>query len=545
MNKKTKLIMALGCMALACAGFAACGPKTLVEKNQMKGYKITVTYDGNGGTFLNRPGVTIIDQFNPNDFQEGSDGQIHIKLVEPTQRQLTDSADSKITLAMSGHFFAGWYQNREVILNDAGNPVDTKGQEIVAKGDGTYVYAETQKTATPAYTYSGYWDFEEDTLTYSEEDYAETDGLCNITLYAAWVEYYEFNYFYKMAGSDAGWTQLTDDKNNAIKTTFNYTAVQEAGSDKDTIWTPIWQGCKVEYTHKYSNNTIYQFPQVSGTTFLEAYTDENCQNKLGAASDTEVTSLKHPGVMVVDDGEEETLKVENRVQNVYMILDEGEQYRISSAKELVENPNVNGYYEICQDLDFTDLEWPTMLASEVFTGKMYGKDGNTYAMSNATVKYSSDSAYGGLFGGIQKGAEVKNLTFNSVTFDMVSSLNVEDGAFGLFAGYIFNGAVVENVTVNGLMRLGNVSAGKNAHFNILANGNTNGLTKGELKLQVYGEKHSETAGREYRYTINPTTVEWQAETGDITFTSATGNTRYSSQESIEIQVKNKNTSEVE
>ena len=154
---------------------------------------------------------------------------------------------------------------------------------------------------------------------------------------------------------------------------------------------------------------------------------------------------------------------------------------------------------------------------------------------------------------------MKNLTFNSVTFDMVSSLNVEDGAFGLFAGYIFNGAVVENVTVNGLMRLGNVVAHvvtekdeeeeevvkTTARFNILANGSTNGLTKGELKLQVYGEKHSETAGREYRYTINPTTVEWQAETGDITFTSATGNTRYSSQESIEIQVKNKNTSEVE
>ena len=34
MKNKKKLIIALGCMALACAGFAACAPKSVIEKNQ-------------------------------------------------------------------------------------------------------------------------------------------------------------------------------------------------------------------------------------------------------------------------------------------------------------------------------------------------------------------------------------------------------------------------------------------------------------------------------------------------------------------------------
>ena len=68
MKKKFKFILALGCLSFACAGLAACGAKTKVEENQAKGYKISVTYDANGGSFLNRQGVTIMDMFNPSDY---------------------------------------------------------------------------------------------------------------------------------------------------------------------------------------------------------------------------------------------------------------------------------------------------------------------------------------------------------------------------------------------------------------------------------------------------------------------------------------------
>ena len=534
MKNKKKLIVALGCMALACAGFAACAPKSVIEKNQEKGYKITVTYDENGGTFLNRPGVKIIDQFNPDKMNKDGNGAVTIKLVEPTKRKLTDSDGSSITLSKAGSFFAGWYQNREVVCNESGNPVDKNGKELVAKGDGTYQYADSNLAGVPAYTYSGHWDFQEDTIVYTEDAYAETDGLCNITLYAAWVDYYEFNYYYKMSNDmEADWKQVTTTEGKPATTTFNYASVAETGVNTNTMWTPNWQGAKVEYSHKYSNNTTYQFPRVAGTTFLSAYTDAECVNEIGNASQTEQGSFTHPGTMVLDDGETEALKVENTVQNIYMILDEGEQYRISKPEDLNKNPNTAGYYEICANLDFKDVAWPVALSTNLFTGKMYGKDGNTYTISNVNVKYSSKNAFGCLFGGIEKGAEVKNLTFANVTFDMVSSLDVKDGCFGLFAGYIFNGAVIENVTVGGMMRLGEVKAGANAKFNILANGILTGLTKTELSLQVYGVEY-DSGDQAYMYTINPSSVKWNAKTDVITFESATVDNRYSAQAYVNV-----------
>lgn len=80
-------------------------------------------------------------------------------------------------------FFAGWYQERELVKNENGNAVDKDGNELEER-DGSYYYPNSETKGEPAYTYSDYWDFEKDTIDYSEED-----GEVDITLYAGWVPY--------------------------------------------------------------------------------------------------------------------------------------------------------------------------------------------------------------------------------------------------------------------------------------------------------------------------------------------------------------------
>ena len=53
-------------------------------QKRKEGYSISVRYEANGGTYLDRDGITIVDMFNPNDYQKDDSGVIHIKLIEPT-----------------------------------------------------------------------------------------------------------------------------------------------------------------------------------------------------------------------------------------------------------------------------------------------------------------------------------------------------------------------------------------------------------------------------------------------------------------------------
>ena len=64
MKKKLTCALFLGALMFACLG-AGCGKLSEVEENQKKGYTISVSYDANGGSFLNRPGITVMDMFNP------------------------------------------------------------------------------------------------------------------------------------------------------------------------------------------------------------------------------------------------------------------------------------------------------------------------------------------------------------------------------------------------------------------------------------------------------------------------------------------------
>ncbi len=478
MKKKTKIILGLSGLCALCLGLSACAAKTEIDRFEEQGYTVSVTYDANGGEFLNNGGVTIVDMFRPSDYTEGEDGKIHIKLMSPTSSQRPTSSGHGISCGKPNNFLVGWYQEKEVRTDADGNVVDDAGN-VLEERDGVYYYSDTDTTAQPAYIYSGYWDFEKDTLDYSEED-----GKVDITLYAGWVPYYEFNYYYKNSNDE--WT-LYD------TTSFDYQAVNAEGSftsDADTIWVPEWEDGAMDYQHTSSLGTIYNFPHLDGTTFSAAYTDEACKNRID-------DSFTHPGGLDIERG----IAI-NRVQNIYVELLEGERYRIEKAEQLVKHPNAKGYYEILGDLDFTGLSWPVECMVGEFTGKMYAPDGQTYKMKNIKATYTNtELLYGGLFGKIGAGAEIRNLAFENATFDISEvGTRMQNAMFGLFAGNISEDAKIENVKVDGLLRIGKINLGTDYSLNLLANGDRSGIERGDIRLQIYGQELISY----YYYTVDPT-----------------------------------------
>lgn len=496
MKTKLKLILILGCVSVLSLGLAACANTNEIENNQKQGLKISVTYDANGGSLMGRQGVSIVDMFRPEDYQKDSNGEIHIKLLEPTDILRADNPSDPITLEMPDHFYVGWYQTREMQTVN-GKPVDEEGNELLQLEDGSYIIASTANAespteATPVYNYSDPWNFAEDTVDYSEEMYAETDGICEITLYAAWVEYYEFNYYYQ---KDGKWTQYGS-------TSFDYKAEQQNNQGADTVVAPEWDNGKMNYQPEGAYSA---FPKLNGTTFKAAYSDEACQN--------EIKTLTHSGSV-----DYSTARAINPVQNIYVVLDEGEQYKIETVDQLISYASSSGYYEIFNDLEFTaEKTWPTIFSTSEFTGRMYGSEGKTVTFKNVKVTYSMTQAqYGGVFGALSKDARLENVTFENVTFDLAYAGQRQVGtSFGLFAGLINKGATLTNVSVIGelIFKIGPISLGSDYNFNLLANGEASNINadKTQIKLQLYGQEMLEG----YKYTIDYEAIAVNYTTGNI------------------------------
>jgi predicted outer membrane repeat protein len=497
MKKKFKRIAILGCLFVACAALAACGEKTKKQELQAQGYKIAVTYDPNGGTFINNAGVSITDMFNPDKYQKDENGIVSLKLLNPTDESRPTSASGQsVSLTRQGHFFVGWYETRTLLLNDNKKPYDKFGRELeFDEEEQTYYYMEENKKigTLPVYSYSDLWDFEKDKVEYDASKYKK--GIMEKTLYAGWLENYAFHYYKK---NDAGeWEKLSEE------TTFDYVTTNAEGSktaDKDTIWFPAWQGYKVNYDYTYANGTSFSFPKVPDTTFLKAYLDEGCTQEITTASYEHKGSVNYENCTPV-----------NPIQNIYLELDKGEQYRITEASQLKAANNPKGYYEIQADLDFAQVEWPSALSYGSFTGKMYSAEGNTYTISNVSVKFNSSTKSGGaIFGQIAAGAEVKNLNFKNVRLDLVNTGTPQSGkSYGLFTGNVDKDATVTSVTIDGGMKIGAIALGSTFEISLLANGdNVGGITKGEISLEVYGEARKNTSGEEkYWYSFNPDTVK--------------------------------------
>ena len=303
------------------------------------------------------------------------------------------------------------------------------------------------------------------------------------------IDIYQYYYYYQNESGE--WEKYGE-------TYFDYVAASsgdERFADQAEMHVPGWEGGNgaMNYaSYKYNDGSTKDFPSLTGKTFKAAYADENCTQEIN-------DKIVHGGTLDLEKG----LAV-NRIQNIYVQFYDEERFKIATAQQLADNARTGGNYEILADLDFTDTLWPATFTSREFTGKMYSSAGNTFTVKNVRAEYAATTEYGGLFGRIAGGAEVKNLRFENVVTDFVSATSW-DASLGLFAGEIDDNASLSNVTVaSAKLRLGNVSLKGEYRINLLANGILSGITQeGETALEVYGEEY---VGY-YLYTINVQSIQ--------------------------------------
>ncbi len=518
MKKKICTILSLSCIAAACVFAAGCAEKSAVDKLREAGCKVFVTYNANGGKFIGTEKVYLLDGINPDDscWTKSDDGKTHIKLTDPTNKLRPTGTTDKMTLTKTEYSLAGWYRNRELLKDEKGNALDEAGNVLTQKdemyflkltnGDGSerkvtvcdgqyfyegeasdggivkdtatnkYVYERSKAEAkiaemvTPAYSYSGYWDFATD-----EIEYAESDGEVSLTLYAGWVPYYQYYYYVK---------NDSDEWEKYGTTYFDYvlsSSGNEKYADQGEMYLPNWQGGNgaMNYSHTYIDKSTKEFPSIAGKTFKAAYADKECTQKY-------TDKITHNGTL-----DPATALPKDRIQNVYVEFYDEEMFKIETAEQLAANAKTNGSYEILNDLDFEKTTWPAVFTTGAFTGKMFSAtDKKSVTLKNVKAQYSGTTANGGLFGLIAAGAQLKNLRFENVTMDFASvTCSETDTGYGLFSGNVDEAAQIKNVTVSGAkLRLGIIQLQSGYKINLLAGGNASGITQeGETALEVYGE----------------------------------------------------------
>ena len=489
--KKHVFIVTLILTAVLCLTLAGCSEQTEYDKYKAQGYTVSVTYDGNGGAFLEREGISIVDVFNPSDYVADSDGMVHIKLMEPTDSRRPSGSSDPLTLIKQNYFFAGWYENRVFKRNEADEVVDWNGNALI-ETDGVYYLkdAENETVGYPACSsYSGLWDFSSDTVD------AKVGEEVEKTLYAGWVPYYEFEYYYKVNGEAGDWTKYAT-------TSFDYKSTNKEGSttsDRDTLFIPSYSGGAMNYVTNYADGRSYRFPSLDGYTFASAYSDENCENEI-------VDSFEHEGTLDVTTG-----IASDRIQKIYVLFDKGNVYRISTAEELSQNGDSSGIYYINDDLDFDEVTWPATFMYNDFSGEIHG---NGHVIKNVYASFTStSSSIGGLFGSIS--GAVKDVTFDNITVDYVTTGFISECNFGLFTGNVSETAEL-NVTIKGEcnLKFGKISLNTEVGGDdIVITLPTDDTSKGvileatQVKVVIYGIEKFGSEPKEYDYTIDIKTVE--------------------------------------
>jgi len=379
MNPKIKSIISIIAVVLLSVLLAGCGTDaTPYVNNDAEGYDVSVKYDANGGTFTTNTSV-IVDSYNISDLETNGEGMAEIALLSPDDPA---RGHDSFTPIKNGAFLAGWYSERTETTDADGNTV---------------------------YTYSGKWDFENDSIKVDPaQDHTSSEP--QITLYAAWVPLFEIE-FYSL---DSG--EYLDSY------VFDPTIVE-------SILLPEWD----EETGAIE---MHNFPKRSGYTFNKAYLDEKGSEALEGDTLTHIGNVDY-----------ETGTATDSSMKLYVDWTEGEWFRIYNTEQFLDNASVNGNYEILADLDFTDEIWPTSLMYGNFSGTIKG-NGHTFKNVEA-VQTNNSKVNAGLFGQITENAEITDLTFENVSFTVKAGTRVIGTSYGLFAGTLSSGASVEKVNILG------------------------------------------------------------------------------------------------
>ena len=164
---------------------------------------------------------------------------------------------------------------------------------------------------------------------------------------------------------------------------------------------------------------------------------------------------------------------------------EGKTYKIYSVSDLIRNADLNGYYELYRDLDFTGLEWPVTFLSGEFNGKIFG---NNHKITGVSFESTSRSrASNGLFSSFGENAYIENVTFENITHTIDLAAVAQEATFGLFAGSAAEGTSFKNVKVSGSLVFGDNCqslAGIDSFTlkTVIGSGNADGITAGEITV---------------------------------------------------------------
>ena len=364
-------------MLLATVFFAtACSSEsTPYDQNDAEGYTVSIRYDANGGVFTTNVSV-IVDSYNISNLKPGNDGKVQLGLLAPDDEARGKTDSFKATKA--GYFLEGWYTERIETTDSEGNTV---------------------------YTYSGKWDFDNQTYALDPNgDYSSSEPV--LTLYAAWVPKLEIQY-------------VSLDTNEVLET-YDYDPTETT-----QIKAPHWDVDS-------GKMKMYNFPERSGYTFAGAYYD--AEKTMPVTGGFVEHTAHFPGNGTVEGG----------TMTIYIDWLEGEWYHIYTAEQLRKNANPAGHYVLEADLDFTGENWPSIFATGSFTGSIHG---NGHTIQNVTFNQTKrDAENTGLFGTLQSGCLIEDVLFENVTFVVEKGFN-RAANYGLFAGSIYEGAVLRGVQI--------------------------------------------------------------------------------------------------
>ena len=249
------------------------------------------------------------------------------------------------------------------------------------------------------------WDFTSGKLKVdTSKSYSSSEPV--LTLTAKWMEHTTFEFYAEQNGE-----------------------MTKIGEHKGiTLDRPEWNVSSGKLNYK-------NFVKQDGKTLDEIYLDEAMTIPMSAAVSGEYDYEN--GIALTP-----TIKI-------YTTWREGEWIRVSKADHLIGSAASDGCYELMNDIVFSDGKyWSSTFTRGEFTGKIYG---NGFKISGidtvAALTQAGDIVHGGVFGGLGEGAELRDVTFESVTYRIENpGARAASSTLALFAASD-NGATIENVTV--------------------------------------------------------------------------------------------------
>lgn len=427
MKKRMKIIGAALLLLVMIACLSACANwKTPYELLEKDGYRVSVKFDANGGSFAGSPyEVFVVDVFNPDDAKTGANGKKEIPLIKPDDPARKDTA---FEVSRDGYDLAGWYRERSPRVNEAGEPLDDYGELCSVSG------------REQGYVYAGKWDFEKDRLEVDPNAELSADENL-LTLYAAWIPYTTFEFY----------------DSDTEKLLGTYKGLN--------VTVPVWD----EKTGKLDMD---KFPKPEGKTFEAAYMM------------VDGVKVQVSGEISCGFDEEKGIVTATSVK-IYTDWIEGEWFHIYTAKQFRDNFKVDGNYVICADLDFSKTTWRPEISQKTFNGVI---EGNGFRFANVTVKQTNaEQKAGGLFGALAETAVIKDVVFENITYQLnTGAPRVPGASFGILAGEAHDAATLENLRVSGVLEIGAECMLHNDHnlgllFGV---GNNRDIGLSELSCQV-------------------------------------------------------------